>query len=60
MDVGRAITKAMREQRDRDLLQLMRDRKYRYTVQAWCWWGWAIHRDNHLGYPGRNYPFGWP
>jgi hypothetical protein len=45
VNVGQAITDGMRADRTRDLLRLMGDYRYRHVVQAYCWWGWAIHDD---------------
>ena len=63
MNVGQAITAAMREQRANDLIRLRRDltsSEDYHAFVAWLWWGWRlIPTGQHLGMPGATWPWGW-
>lgn len=54
MNVGHAITAAMREQRRRDANGLNWSR-HRNVFLAWWWWGWSINGRGGLGYSGSDY-----
>ena len=66
MNVGRLITKAMREQRAKDLLALMYGElkgslypeTQRVLMQRYCWWGWDINDTDPLSKGGLGRP-GW-
>lgn len=60
MNVGRAITGAMREQRQKDIESMLRwcmrhdgymTRAYHRLLAYW-WWGWDINGRSGLGKPG--------
>lgn len=54
MNVGKAITAAMRDQRRKDMAVLARNISHYYAVMAYWWWGWDIHGRGGLGKPGAD------
>lgn len=56
MDVGRAITEAMRDQRRRDIFRMWQELvgEARHALSAYWWWGWDISGPGGLGRPGRE------
>lgn len=53
MNVGEAITEAMREQRMKDWWRIgMKSTAHHHLLYAYINWGWAIHGTSHLGKPG--------
>lgn len=55
MNVGRAITEAMREQRMKDWNRMAwANADHWHRLYAYVQWGWAIHGKRHLGKPGVN------
>lgn len=59
MNVGRAITCAMRAQRRRDLHRMAQAVSVNdhYALQGWLMFGWAIVGHRHLGVPGSTFPY---
>lgn len=41
MNVGHAITEALREQRLRDVERMIREPRHRDRLLAYWWWGWC-------------------
>lgn len=56
VNVGKMITAACREQRERDIIRMMRADGFKnlHILQAYWWWGWDINGKSGLGKPGAH------